>query len=211
MSSMPFKSGDRILFQGDSITDCGCRDTSNANPLGTGYVAIIRGLLSERHPDLDVTVLNRGVSGDRTAELLARWDEDVKPLKPTWLSIMIGVNDVWQKRKNPERHIPLEAYIQNYTQLIERAKGYGVARFVLMSPTPADDDSESDLNRLMADYDEAVQHLARDNHAVFVPARTKMLRAIQNAPTVRWTSDGCHPTISGHAVLAQAWIEAVGA
>src|SRR5689334_4417609 len=57
MSSMPFKSGDRILFQGDSITDCGCRDTSNENPLGTGYVSIVRGLLSARHPDLAVTIL----------------------------------------------------------------------------------------------------------------------------------------------------------
>jgi lysophospholipase L1-like esterase len=211
MSSMPFKSGDRILFQGDSITDCGCRDTSNQNPLGTGYVAIIRGLLSERHPDLNVTILNRGVGGDRTPELLARWEEDVKPLKPTWLSIMIGVNDVWRKRKNPAQHIPLDAFIANYKQLIDRAKGFGVNHLVLMSPTVIDDDQDTDMNRLVAEYDEAVQHLARENHAVYVPARTKLIKAIQNAPTARWTSDGCHPTISGHAVIAQAWIEAIGA
>ena len=211
MSSMIFKDGDRILFQGDSITDCGCRDTSNANPLGTGYVSIVRGLLSARHPDLKVTVLNRGVGGDRTAELLARWDEDVKPLQPTWLSIVIGVNDVWRKRKNPATHIPLDKFLENYHQLLERAKGYGVQRLVLCSPTVIDDDQDTDMNQLVAEYDEKVHLLARELHAIYVPARAKLLSAIKANPAVRWTSDGCHPTVAGHAVLAQAWMEAVGA
>ena len=120
MSSMPFKNGDRILFQGDSITDCGCRDTSNINPLGTGYVSIVRGLLSNRHPDLNVTILNRGRGGDRTPDLLERWAEDTQTLKPTWLSILIGVNDVWRKRKNPPTHVPLADFQANYRQLLDQ-------------------------------------------------------------------------------------------
>src|ERR1051325_8981235 len=110
--ALPFKNGQRILFQGDSITDCGCRDPQNMNPLGTGYVAIIRGMISAQYPDLKVTILNRGRSGDRTEELLKRWDEDTRPLKPDWLSIMIGVNDVWRMRGewNGQTHIALPQY-----------------------------------------------------------------------------------------------------
>ena len=208
---MIFKNGDRILFQGDSITDCGCRDTSNANPLGTGYVSVVRGLLSARHPELKVTVLNRGSSGDRTEELLKRWDDDVKPLQPTWLSILIGINDVYGKTKTPSRHIPIDAFIANYRTLIERAKGYGVQRLVLVSPTVIEDDQDTEMNRMIAEYDAKVQLLAREIHALYVPARTKLLSAIKANPTVRWTSDGCHPTVAGHAVIAQAWMEAVGA
>jgi lysophospholipase L1-like esterase len=208
---MPFKSGDRILFQGDSITDCGCRDTSNQNPLGTGYVAIVRGLLSARHPDLDVTVLNRGVSGDRTAELLARWADDTKTPKPSWLSIKIGVNDVWRKLNNPAAHIPLPQFQSNYRQLLEQARAWGIHRLVLMSPTYIDDDPATELNRMIDDYGAVVQQLAKDFHAVYVPARERMAAAIKKVPAVRWTSDGCHPTIAGHAVLANAWLEAIGA
>ena len=211
MSSMIFKNGDRILFQGDSITDCGCRDTSNANPLGTGYVSIVRGLLSARHPELKVTVLNRGVSGDRTEELLKRWEEDVKPLQPTWLSIMIGVNDVWRKRKDPATHIPLEKFLENYRALIDQAKSFGVQRLVLCSPTVVEDGQDTDMSQMIAEYDAKVQLLARELHAIYVPARAKMISAIKANPTVRWTSDGCHPTVAGHAVIAQAWMEAVGA
>lgn len=211
MSSMPFKDGDRILFQGDSITDCGCRATDNVHPLGTGYVSIIRGLLSARHPQLNATILNRGMTGDRTPELVKRWAEDVQPLKPSWLSIMIGVNDVWRKRKNPEQYVPLEQFKQNYRLLIEQAKAWGINRMVLMSPTQVDDDPASDLNQLLEQYGEAVQHFAKEFHAVYVPAREKLATAIKRAPAIRWTSDGCHPTVPGHAVLAQAWMESVGA
>lgn len=209
---LPFKNGDRILFQGDSITDCGCRDPRNVDPLGTGYVAMVRGMLSARQPELKVTVLNRGRSGDRTADLLPRWEEDVKPLRPTWLSLMIGVNDVWRLRKQADggaRHIPLDEFKRNYALLLDQARGFGIGKFVLMAPTTIDDDPESDLNQMLAGYDAAVKDFATTYGAIYVPARDAMWRAIHAVPTVRWTSDGCHPTVAGHALLASLWLSTV--
>lgn len=211
MSCILFNNGDQILFQGDSITDAGRQ--SSPDGLGNGYVAIIRGLMAERHANLKVRIVNRGVSGDRTEELLNRWDADCLSLKPAWLSIMVGVNDVWRKRQvsNGQQHIPLPVYRENYIKLIEQARSAKITRLVLISPTTIDDDPESDLNKLLAEYDEVVRELAQHYAAIYVPARERLWVAIQSFPEVKWTTDGCHPTIGGHAVIADAWLEAAGA
>ena len=213
MSGILFNSGEVILFQGDSITDAGRRDATSADGLGSGYVAIIRGLMAERHPSLNLRFLNRGVSGDRSEELLKRWDADCLELKPAWLSIMVGVNDVWRKRvqSNGQRHIPLPEFQANYVKLIEQAKTAKISRLVLVSPTTIDDDPESDLNQLLTSYDDVVRELAQQYAAIYVPARERLLAAIHSVPDVKWTTDGCHPTVAGHAVIADAWLEAVGA
>lgn len=211
MANVPFKNGDRILFQGDSITDCGCRDRTNVNPIGTGYVAMIRGALAQRFPELKVQVLNRGNSGDRTIELLARWQDECIGLKPTWLSIKIGVNDVWRKRDawGGQGHVPLPEYIANYRRLLDQARDSGIKNLVLVSPTTIDDEPESELNELLAKYDAAVVELAKEYGAIYVPAREKLWKAIALNPEVRWTTDGCHPTTAGHGLIADAWLDAV--
>jgi acyl-CoA thioesterase I len=208
---LPFKNGDRLLFQGDSITDCGCRNPDNLNPLGAGYVAMVRGMISAKYPELKLTVLNRGVGGDRTEELLKRWDEDTLTLKPNWLSLKIGVNDVWRKRGewNGQKHIPLEQYRKNVKTLLDRSRAGGIQKFILISPTTIDNDPDSELNKLLADYDQAVRELAAEAKAIYVPARERLWQAITNVPTVRWTSDGCHPTIAGHSLIASVWMETV--
>ena len=84
MERLPFQNGERILFQGDSITDVG-RRRNVMYDLGNGYVSMIRGLISALRPDLSVEILNRGNSGDRTTELLQRWQQDCLDLHPDWL------------------------------------------------------------------------------------------------------------------------------
>ena len=210
-SRLPFRNGDRILFQGDSITDAGRRQTTTG--LGHGYVAIIQGWVAAHFPHLAVEIINRGVSGDRTTELLARWEEDCLKLQPTWLSIMIGVNDVWRRRQewNGQTHIPLPEYTANYRELLSRARAAGIRRLVLMSPTLIDKDLNSDLNTLLADYDRAVQELAAEFGAVYVPVRRRLIEVITAQPHIDWLPDGCHPSVAGHAVIAAAWLQAVAA
>jgi acyl-CoA thioesterase-1 len=158
-----------------------------------------------------VQVLNRGVSGDRTTELLARWKDDCLGLKPTWLSIKIGVNDVWRKRDEwgGQGHIPLTEYVANYRKLLDQARAGGIKNLVLVSPTTIDDEPETELNLLLGEYDAAVVELANEYGAIYVPAREAMWKAIAKNPEVRWTTDGCHPTIAGHGLIANAWLDAV--
>ncbi|TFG73396.1 MAG: GDSL family lipase, partial [Anaerolineales bacterium] len=85
-----------VLFQGDSITNAG-RSRDNDADLGHGYAALAAAWFSALYPEKNVKFLNRGISGNRVADLKARWDNDCLDLHPTWVSIMIGINDTWRR------------------------------------------------------------------------------------------------------------------
>jgi len=102
-----------LLFIGDSITDCGrARPVGEKDGLGNGYVGQINAILSATHPDRSIRVLNTGISGNRVCDLKDRWQPDVSDLNPDWLSIMIGINDVWRQFDNPlnPRQVDLVEY-----------------------------------------------------------------------------------------------------
>jgi acyl-CoA thioesterase I len=93
--AIQLKKNAAILFQGDSITDCGCRE-GNILGLGRGYVYIAASLLLAKFPQLKLTIVNKGISGNRVQDLAGRWDRDCLAIKPDVLSIMIGINDTWR-------------------------------------------------------------------------------------------------------------------
>ena len=84
----------RYLFQGDSITDCGRGDYKNPHATGGGYVRLLEAELTALG---DCEVMNTGVSGDKVTNLLVRWKPDCLNLKPDVVTILIGVNDVWNE------------------------------------------------------------------------------------------------------------------
>ena len=101
---MIFQNMDRIVFSGDSVTDMG-----SANPVGEGlfdnvghsYVRIIENMLAVYYPEIKIRVTNSGISGNTSRDLLARFDRDVVDLNPDWVSICIGINDVWRQFDSP--------------------------------------------------------------------------------------------------------------
>jgi lysophospholipase L1-like esterase len=198
-----------LLFQGDSITDAGRRDSPDG--LGSGYVSIIAGLLNARSSGPRPRVENRGIGGDRSAELLARWKEDCEDLKPDTLSIMVGVNDVWRIRGewNGQAYVPLDQFMENYRKLLDRALASGVKRLILMSPTAIFDNQDAEVSRLLDEEAEAVRELSREYKARYVPAREDQKRLFRERPALKWTADGCHPTLAGHAAIAACWLRAV--
>lgn len=96
---MIFENLDRIVFAGDSVTDMG-----STNPMGEGlfeglgksYVRVIENMLVSWYPELNIRVTNSGISGNTSRDLLNRFERDVLALKPNWVSICIGINDVWR-------------------------------------------------------------------------------------------------------------------
>src|SRR5882724_7395995 len=70
-----FEAHQKIVFIGDSITDCGRRD--EAAPYGNGYVSLVRNLLLARYPEQQLTIVNKGIGGNTTRDLAARWKKDV--------------------------------------------------------------------------------------------------------------------------------------
>jgi lysophospholipase L1-like esterase len=89
------KENDIILFQGDSITDGARGRNSDLNHiLGHGYQYILAGQLLADNIGKNIEIINRGISGNRVSDLYGRWQEDCLMLKPTILSILIGINDI---------------------------------------------------------------------------------------------------------------------
>jgi len=89
--------------------------------MGRGYAQIASALFSAMHPGLVIHFLNRGISGNRVPDLLNRWEEDCLKLKPDWISILIGINDVWRRydRGDPT---PVESYASNYRKLLKQTR-----------------------------------------------------------------------------------------
>jgi lysophospholipase L1-like esterase len=203
-------SSELLLFQGDSITDSGRNDSPGG--LGSGYVAIIAGLLYGREKGPRPRILNRGIGGDRSVELLARWKSDCEDLGPDTLSLMIGVNDVWRIRGewNGQAYVPLSAYTANYRQLIDRSLGCGVKRLILMSPTTIFDEGDAEVSKLLDEEAETTSSLAKEYKALYVPTREEQRRLLKERKEIAWTQDGCHPSLSGHATIAACWLKAAG-
>lgn len=86
----------KVLFQGDSITDAG-RDRTDPHYLGEGYPKYAAEALRAKFPNETFEFINLGISGDRTVDLLNRWQKDCIDVQPDVVSILIGVNDTWRR------------------------------------------------------------------------------------------------------------------
>ncbi len=136
---MKIHSSSTLLMIGDSITDCGrARPVAEAVnwDLGNGYVSLIHALLGATCPERHIRIRNTGISGNTVRDLAARWQSDVLDLKPDWLSIMIGINDVWRQFDAPlqtEWHVTLDEYLSILEQLVRTTRPQ-LKGLVLMTP-----------------------------------------------------------------------------
>ncbi|KEQ23143.1 SGNH/GDSL hydrolase family protein [Paenibacillus tyrfis] len=204
------EDGAVVLFQGDSITDCG-RNREIGTDLGRGYALIASALFASKYPEKQVQFINRGISGNRVKDLQQRWQEDCLDLNPTWVSIYIGINDTWRRydRNDPTS---VEAFAEGYRDLIVRTKETLDAKLILVEPfvLPVPEDRK----RWREDLDpkiNAVRELAREFETLYVPLDGMFAAASTKAPSAYWAPDGVHPSPAGHALIANAWLEAAQA
>ncbi len=130
---MLFEATQKIVFIGDSITDCGRRD--EAAPYGNGYVSVVRSLLLARYPERQLRIVNQGIGGNTTRDLAARWKQDVIAERPDWLSVMIGINDVWRTYdSNGVGAVGLEEYTATLRDLLSQTRVTTSARLILAEP-----------------------------------------------------------------------------
>nr|WP_294793373.1 SGNH/GDSL hydrolase family protein [uncultured Mucilaginibacter sp.] len=209
------EKGDIILFQGDSITDSGrnkTNNTPNAAPhLGNGYALMAAGELLLKHPHKDLKIFNKGISGNKVYQLAERWDADALDIKPTVLSIHIGVNDFWHTLTNGYKGT-VDTYIADYKKLLDRTKtALPNVKFILCEPFAVMGVRAVD-EKWYPTFDlfrKAARDMADEYNAPFVPYQTAFDKAIKQAPPIYWTGDGVHPSVAGAALMAQTWLEAV--
>ncbi len=210
-----FSNGNTILFQGDSITDAG-RDKEKELPnvarsFGLGYAFLASSALLNALPEKNLTMYNRGISGNKVYQLAERWQKDCLDLKPDVLSILIGVNDYWHKR-NGKYDGTVEVYENDYRKLIQSTKEKLLnVKLVICEPffvlnTSAVDETWASP---MKEYQAVAKKIAKEFDALWVPFQQVFDEAVKHAPATYWTGDGVHPAMPGAQLMAEAWLRVV--
>ena len=209
---MLFENMDRIVFAGDSVTDMGSQ-----NPVGEGlfdntgrsYVRVVENMLSVWYPERKIRVTNSGISGNTSRDLLARFDRDVVDLKPDWVSICIGINDVWRQfdcPAMPDTHVLPDEYERNLETMILKVKDQVKGIFVL-SPYIMEPNREDMMRKRIDEYVAICKALAQKHGCVFVDFQ-KMYEDycnIRHSSYIAW--DRIHPNQVGATLMAKEFLK----
>ena len=215
MRPMIFDRGDKILFIGDSISDY-----SRAKPVGEGlfnawgtsYVACAGALLGCMYPEEHLRVVNMGIDGNQCRDLEKRWQTDVMDQHPDWVSVLIGINDVWRQFDSPEMtelHVSPEDYRACYERIIERTLPH-VKGMILMTPYFMEPNRADPMRARMDEYGAIVKELAEKHRLVFVDLQKAWdeLFAHMHPCNIAW--DRIHPNQTGCMYIAKKFLAAVG-
>jgi lysophospholipase L1-like esterase len=200
----------KILFQGDSITDCG-RNRDNPEDTGRGYVHLLACRLEHDTAEDPFRIWNRGISGHRTKDLLARWQQDCLDLHPDVLSLYIGVNNTW-RRYDQNDPTPAEVFQTELMDLLDQtfsrtdcsaSDSILIEPFVLDVPAGEKAHWMEDLGPKQEIIRQAANHFGMRH----LPLQSIFNQACHQAPAAAWAADGVHPTRAGHQLIANAWAE----
>ncbi len=212
---MKIGKNEKLVMIGDSITDAGrARPIGEGlfDAIGKGYVGNVDALLCATYPELGIRITNVGSSGNTVRDLKARWQTDVLDLKPDWLSIMIGTNDVWRQFDMPrqkECHVMPEEYERIYEELISQTKPK-LKGLILMTPFYIESNPQDAMRAQMDRYGAIVKKLATKHDAIFVDTQAAFNATLKHlyAATLAW--DRVHPNQIGTMVIARAFLNAIG-
>ena len=225
------KSGSRILFIGDSITDGnwgggGAKPSSERNHwdqnhiFGSGYMYLCAAHYQGLYPEREYRFLNRGISGHKLEDLKGRWEVDVLKESPDVLSVLIGTNDIDQFMRSKEKAFDFERWGNNYKALIDASlKQNPHLKLVLCSPFVVNSGgmkSKADFalrDSLIREAGQVVEKIAADCGAVFINYQQlfdELYYKYPALPDTYWLWDGIHPTPAGHQKMAERWVEQAG-
>lgn len=215
---MKLQPDSKFVLIGDSITDAGRDPSGEATPWGApghgrGYVGLIEAWLGATRPQDRIRLINRGVSGNTVRDLKARWQTDVLDLRPGWLSIMIGVNDVWRQFDTPlrpEGHVLIDEYARTLEELVTRARPH-VEGLLLATPHFIEPNRTDPMRRMIDDYGAVVRDLARKHDAVLVDVQAAFDEVLVHTHPMTLAWDRIHPNTTGHMIIARAFLRALGA
>lgn len=212
---MLFENMDRIVFTGDSVTDM-----ERARPVGEGlfdhvgrgYVRVVENMLNAWYPEVLVRISNTGTDGNTSRDLRARFQTDVAELKPDWVSICIGINDVWRQFDSPaipDDHVTPEEYEENLETMILSVKDCVKGIFLMtpyyMEPNPADP-----MRARMDVYGAVCKKLAEKHgcRLVDLQAMFDQYFKYRHSTYIAW--DRIHPNQVGATIIARAFLKECG-
>ena len=195
------KTGDRIVFLGDSITQFGERPD--------GYVQLVRKYFKTKHAEMKIDVVGAGISGHKSNQMLARLGRDVLNKKPDWMTLSCGVNDVWHGK----RGVSLDDYKVNITKIVDQCQSAGVKVMILTSTMIGEDQGHAN-NKKLATYNDFLKELAREKKCLLADLNADMQAAIAASEDKKGgkllTSDGVHMNPDGNKMMATGVLKSFG-
>ena len=198
MNKIGIKKNARILFIGDSITDCG-RDKTDRHGL-TGYNRLVCERLG------DVEGFNRGVNGEACAAILSRLRRECEDIRPDVISVLAGINDT-SERGDPPHMASTEEFFASYRTLLQTAREYTpqllvIEPFFILKDTGMDGARNALIDRIYS-----IRRLAAVFQAAYVPMNGIFAEYGVSFGAERYTTDCVHLTAEGNALLAEEWLK----
>ena len=204
----------RILFQGDSITDCS-RDRKDFYGMGNGYANMVKASLGTDSPG-EYEFINRGVSGDRSVDIYARIKRDFINLQPDYASIYMGVNDAWHEIMC-QNGVDTDKFQHIYAMLIDeiqaacpQTKLFLIAPYVLEGERTCNTEEMPDrfeqFRKDVAEKAAATKRIAEKYNLPLIELQPVFDEACAKAQPAYWAQDGVHPTACGHELIKRQWL-----
>jgi lysophospholipase L1-like esterase len=213
------KSGEKIAFLGDSITQAG-----SSKP--DGYVKlIIAGLAAN---GITAEPVPAGISGHKSNQMLARLEKDVLSKKPQWMTLSCGVNDVWHGMNgvplddesaaanpvNPPKPGEPEkgTYKKNISAIVDQATAAGV-KVVMLTATVIHEKLDNAENAKLAAYNDFLRSLAKEKKLPLADLNAMFQERLKttNTPEAKvLTTDGVHMNADGNRLMAVGVLRAFG-
>jgi len=231
IGQVPFSSGDRVLFLGDSITQDG------------KYVALVEAYLWAAYPKLNLDIVNAGLGSETVSGITEpihpyprpnvhdRLGRALDKVKPDWVIACYGMNDGIYHPTEPRI---FDAYRDGLKKLIDEVASRN-AKLILMTPPSFDVDAapvKAKLREVNADepygykkpyakYNETLNDLAdvvkslKKNKSVervidLHAATDQYLRDAKSLNPEYQYGDGVHPPVDGHLAIANAVLAGLG-
>ena len=198
-AAIAVKSGEKIGFLGDSITQGGWSSPA-------GYVRLVMAGLKAN--GIAAEAVPAGISGHKSNQMLARLENDVLSKKPQWMTLSCGVNDVWHGAKG----VPLDQYKENIRKIVDTAGAAGV-KVVITTATVIYEKLDSPQNAQLAPYNDFLRALAKEKNLPLADLNAMFHERIkaENKPDKKVvTSDGVHMNTEGNKLMATGVLRAMG-
>jgi len=194
-----------IFIFGDSMA-FGCWDAAG------GWVQRLNNFLVERflsNEGKEFYTYNLSISGNQTQDIIARMELELMPRRSEGganiIIFAIGVNDSAFVRSKSDHWVPFQEFEDNLQELIRMAKKFSDEVFFLglpminqemVNPMPWDTD-KSYRNEFIKKYDQALQGVAKENGAGFIP----LFEKFETIDYKKLLRDGAHPNSAGHQLI----------
>ena len=200
-----FKKDDIVIFFGDSITESNKTKDEWAivsDAIGNGFVNMINSHYY-LNTDLNLRIINKGTSGDRTFDLIERIDQDVLSYKPNHVFIMIGINDIWRIFDMPQikdfKTNSLE-YNKNIEELVTTLLSEDI-NVILLTPFYLETNLTNPIRKMVDLYNNELRNISLKYNLTLIDLQKSFDKLLNNKSSFLLSRDLVHVNMMGHTYI----------